>query len=554
MMLFGVESSDKSAIRGSNLRRAQITSRYLNTESRALEDEDDDEDGNSDMNEDEEEDEEEGEDADENDADEDSDSDEGGEPTDSGKNSSTLFTSAPGDGPNNQMEGENKNDRKDPAANPVTQQINQTAPSNSPLANVTGGGSMGFPLSSQPGQSVVPSTPQQGAGLVPPANSTSHSGGSQGGSPPKDTNGVPPVDSASSSVQKEQPAAPVGGGVPINPNTPPNQFGDTPFLGQGGNDWNTTTPPIGGGTTTTPPMGDMGNLITPIEPTDEEPRYAPPPLDNFGGQGGIVNQPGFPADGNNMASSSYSPPPPQGGGFNPQYGGNGSSQFGNSQLGNGGGQAPKKEGGLAGAWKSLKNKSAEKGKSSVGEDIKEEEAMEEEELADEMEGGSDDDRITSATEQSGSKPADADDEFEKMIEEAEGETSKEKGTDKETEETAFEDLDIEEKEEVAEEELEEVEEELKEEEEVAAAAGGMGFLLAIGGMIFTAHQMSENPDGVYASVCRLAITISGVIVKIICMPCRKVIGTGNPHYATHMPVSTSADYGMGGANAGFEMS
>merc|ERR1711935_184753 len=111
--------------------------------------------------------------------------------------------------------------------------------------------------------------------------------------------------------------------------------------------------------------------------------------------------------------------------------------------------------------------------------------------------------------------------------------------------------DAEEKELVVEVELEDVEEELKEEEEVAATAGGIGFLLAIGGMIFTAHQMSENPDGVYASVCRLAITISGVFVKIICIPCRKVIGTGNPHYNTHMPVSTSADYGIGGgANAG----
>lgn len=142
----------------------------------------------------------------------------------------------------------------------------------------------------------------------------------------------------------------------------------------------------------------------------------------------------------------------------------------------------------------MKNKNVEQGKSSLGEEIMEEEAMEEEEEADESEGGSDDDKVTSTPQESGSKPADTDDEFEKMIEEAEGGTSKEKGISKETKE----DLDAEEKEEIAEEELEEVEEELKEEEEVAAAAGGMGFLLAIGGMIFTAHQMSENPDGVYA--------------------------------------------------------
>ena len=103
-----------------------------------------------------------------------------------------------------------------------------------------------------------------------------------------------------------------------------------------------------------------------------------------------------------------------------------------------------------------------------------------------------DDNLSSVAEASGNKPPDADDEFEKMIEDAEGKTSKE------TIQETFDDLDAEEKEEIAEEELQEVEEELKEEEEVAAAAGGMGFLLAIGGMIFTAHQMSENPDGVYA--------------------------------------------------------
>jgi hypothetical protein len=46
--------------------------------------------------------------------------------------------------------------------------------------------------------------------------------------------------------------------------------------------------------------------------------------------------------------------------------------------------------------------------------------------------------------------------------------------------------------------VEEVEEELQHEEKVARTAGGFGFLLAIAGMIFTAHQMSENPDGFYA--------------------------------------------------------
>lgn len=112
-----------------------------------------------------------------------------------------------------------------------------------------------------------------------------------------------------------------------------------------------------------------------------------------------------------------------------------------------------------------------------------------------------------------------------------------------------------------EEEVQELETELKQEEKVARRAGGLGIFLGIVAMIFTAHQMSENPDGIYASVCRLAITISSVIVKIVCMPCRKLIGAGgngNP-YNGHMPISTS-DYNYrndpyrSNANAGFEMS
>eukprot|EP00533_Pseudo-nitzschia_delicatissima_P001550 CAMPEP_0116105204 /NCGR_PEP_ID=MMETSP0327-20121206/14896_1 /TAXON_ID=44447 /ORGANISM="Pseudo-nitzschia delicatissima, Strain B596" /LENGTH=290 /DNA_ID=CAMNT_0003597571 /DNA_START=196 /DNA_END=1068 /DNA_ORIENTATION=+ len=112
-----------------------------------------------------------------------------------------------------------------------------------------------------------------------------------------------------------------------------------------------------------------------------------------------------------------------------------------------------------------------------------------------------------------------------------------------------------------EEELQELETELKQEEKVARQAGGLGLVFGILAMIFTAHQMSENPDGIYASVCRLAITISSVVVKIVCMPCRKVLGVGgngNP-YSGHMPISTS-DYSYrndpyrSNANAGFEMS
>ena len=111
-----------------------------------------------------------------------------------------------------------------------------------------------------------------------------------------------------------------------------------------------------------------------------------------------------------------------------------------------------------------------------------------------------------------------------------------------------------------EEEVQELEIELKQEEKVARQAGGLGIFFGIVAMIFTAHQMSENPDGIYASICRLAITISSVVVKIVCMPCRKLIGTnGNPHYNGHMPISTN-DYSYrndpyrSNANAGFELS
>ena len=148
--------------------------------------------------------------------------------------------------------------------------------------------------------------------------------------------------------------------------------------------------------------------------------------------------------------------------------------------------------------------------------------------------------------------------------------------------------------------VEEVESQLAKQEKVARTAGGFGFVLAICAMIFTAHQMSENPDGIFAryvrawpclcvpfvflfflgvvhisfltwsgfvcslvtfdgcflphSICRLAITLASVVVKIICMPCRKVIGTGHPHYTGHMPISSN-DYRYRGQDAGgFEMS
>ena len=99
----------------------------------------------------------------------------------------------------------------------------------------------------------------------------------------------------------------------------------------------------------------------------------------------------------------------------------------------------------------------------------------------------------------------------------------------------------------------EEEEDLHEVEKVAKEAGGIGFLLALLAMVFTAYQMSENPDGIYASICRLAITVIGCGVKLVLMPCRNLIG-GNRYHAGHIPVST-VEYRepYRGGNIGMEM-
>jgi hypothetical protein len=89
--------------------------------------------------------------------------------------------------------------------------------------------------------------------------------------------------------------------------------------------------------------------------------------------------------------------------------------------------------------------------------------------------------------------------------------------------------------------LPDVEEELDEVETKAKVFGGFGFLIAIIAMIFTAHQMAENPDGIYASVCRLAITIVSCVFKAIFMPFRSLFGNRQYH-GGHMPISTTEPY------------
>lgn len=73
-------------------------------------------------------------------------------------------------------------------------------------------------------------------------------------------------------------------------------------------------------------------------------------------------------------------------------------------------------------------------------------------------------------------------------------------------------------------------------EEKEAAKISIGFIfLTLSLMICTAQQMSENPDGVYANVCRLAITVTSCIFKMILYPFRKVLGlNNNGGYAHHL--------------------
>lgn len=75
-------------------------------------------------------------------------------------------------------------------------------------------------------------------------------------------------------------------------------------------------------------------------------------------------------------------------------------------------------------------------------------------------------------------------------------------------------------------------------------------VVGIFAMIFTAWQMSDNPDGIFASMCRLVITCLQLVFRIIASPCRKCMpccfsshaGNGYHEPYGHMRVSTM-DYG-----------
>lgn len=82
----------------------------------------------------------------------------------------------------------------------------------------------------------------------------------------------------------------------------------------------------------------------------------------------------------------------------------------------------------------------------------------------------------------------------------------------------------------------------------------LGTLAAIAAMIFTAWQVSDNPDGIYASMCRLVLTCIQLVFRVLMSPCRKYLpccysyrghmaGSNGYHEPYgHIPVSTM-DYG-----------
>ena len=82
--------------------------------------------------------------------------------------------------------------------------------------------------------------------------------------------------------------------------------------------------------------------------------------------------------------------------------------------------------------------------------------------------------------------------------------------------------------------------EVEAEEKAAKKVGGWAVVIAIFGMIFTAWQVSENPDGVFASVCRLSITICVFFLKVLLLPCKFLCGKGAG--GGHHPISSAPDY------------
>merc|ERR1712194_244469 len=76
---------------------------------------------------------------------------------------------------------------------------------------------------------------------------------------------------------------------------------------------------------------------------------------------------------------------------------------------------------------------------------------------------------------------------------------------------------------------------LNREEEEVKKVGGWLSVTSIILMIYTAYQMSENPDGICASLCRLVITVVGCMIKIVLIPFKFIMGgrqSGGAYMAT----------------------
>lgn len=60
-------------------------------------------------------------------------------------------------------------------------------------------------------------------------------------------------------------------------------------------------------------------------------------------------------------------------------------------------------------------------------------------------------------------------------------------------------------------------------------------LTGFAGMLFTAQQIAQNPDGIYAAICRLTLRCVICLFRIICLPCRFICQPQR----THMSIDDS---------------
>lgn len=61
-------------------------------------------------------------------------------------------------------------------------------------------------------------------------------------------------------------------------------------------------------------------------------------------------------------------------------------------------------------------------------------------------------------------------------------------------------------------------------DKTAEAVAGIIAFLGIIGMLTTAYNLFENPDGMCAMFCRLSLKFTSFIMKVVCLPCRLCCG------------------------------